>query len=67
MISKHETVMLLDKLESSEREEKIVFSNDDGESDLVEVYTMDYDVWTRMHKPDTITISVVPGDTLNNV
>ncbi len=67
MITKHETVMLLEEEKSDERTEKIVFTNDDGTSDLVETFNMDWDVWVRMNRPDTITVTVVPGDHLNDI
>lgn len=65
MQTKHETVMHLDEEKSSERDEVVVFTNDDGESDNLSDLTLDWDVWVRMHRPDTITMTVVPGDALN--
>lgn len=64
-LTEHATVMHLDEERSSERNEEIFYTNDDGESDLVEDFKMDWDVYVRMGRPQVITINVRPFDALN--
>lgn len=67
MIIQHRTVMHVDNERTSEREEEVWFIVPEGGSpDLYEDLMLDWDVWCRMHKPHTITITVVPGDTLSD-
>lgn len=68
MITEHKGVMSVNQKKLDERREEVWFTNDDeGESsDLYEEFMLDWDVWTRMGKPHQITVSVVPGDRLND-
>jgi hypothetical protein len=61
----HRVVMSIDAERTDERREEIVYvPNEDEGSDLMESYTMDYDVWTRMHKPSEITVTVEKGNVM---
>lgn len=67
MITRHRVIMTIDNLRTDEREEDVWFivPEEDPESDLMHDFQMDWDVWVRMHKPHTITLTVEVGDTLN--
>ena len=63
MQTMHRVVMSVDTELTDEEIEKVVFvPNDDEGSDMYEQMSLDWDVWCRMHKPHEITVTVEPGN-----
>lgn len=60
---------VLKRCDDESGENDICFDNDEdaepGDEGYMESYYMDSDIWKQMGKPDEITITVQPGDVLN--
>lgn len=44
---------------------EVIFIAEDEETGRREEMRLSPDVWREMGEPDTVTVSIVPGDTLN--